>query len=99
MTEQEICKRTEDVIQCLYQNREQEGIVRLGEELLPIYQQMVQEIMHGQEEKSALVHIKLLKELVEAYRVKDMLGMADCLKEHAFVLIESYYRKKDREAG
>lgn len=91
MTEAELCEQTEDTIRCLYQNREQEGFTQVGA-LLPVYQKILQELLQKQGEEQALKHLVMLKELVGAYQVKDILGMADCMSEGAFAIIRSYYQ-------
>lgn len=92
MAGKELLVETEETIYYLYQNREHEAIVKMAE-LLPIYQQMIQVMLVERNDTSAMIYLEMLKKLIENYQARDMLGMADCLSEHAVQMIEYYWRE------
>lgn len=79
MKEEQLVEKTKEAICCLYQNREHEAIA-LVSELLPMYQQQIQDLLTEGENEQAVVLLNAVKELMENYQVQDMLGMADCLE-------------------
>lgn len=91
MDGKELLTATEEAIYCLYQNKEHEAVAQMAE-LLPVYQQMVQEMLMQRNDTSAMIYLNMLKELVESYQAQDMLGMADCLGQYAVRMIEHYSR-------
>lgn len=87
MEKKEIIKKTEQTICMLYQNREIEAIKNVTE-LLPLYQELVQEMYVKQEQERTLAYLQNLKELVECYKEQDMLGMADKLREYLLPMMQ-----------
>lgn len=91
MTEKELIAKVEDTMIKLYQNRELEGLQQV-KDLLPVFQDMIQQILAVQMNQETMGYFTMLKELVAGFQDQNMLGMADCLKQNAFGLIECYYQ-------
>lgn len=89
----ELQATTEIAIQNLYQNKEHEAVEQVTK-LMPVYQQIVQELVIEKNNTDAMPFFYMLKELVECYQMQDMLGMADCLEENALHMIQYYEQSK-----
>ena len=79
----------------MYQNREQEVLEKFGD-VSEKLNQLVNALLstkegNGQEMDSFIIH--MYQTLNQAYRHKDMLGMADCLQKYATLAIELYKMK------
>lgn len=87
---------TENAIRNLYQNKEHEAVEQVAK-LMPIYQEIVQELVVERNDTDAMVFFHMLKELVECFQVQDMLGMADCLEENALRMVQYYEQSKNAQ--
>lgn len=76
-----------DIAIMLYQNREQEGIEKVGE-LLPVLQVMVQQMSKQQIESCGKFALIMIKELLENYQRQNVIGMADCLMEKVELFVQ-----------
>lgn len=88
MQKEEILKRIDETVICLYQNKQKEALNR-AKELMTVFEHMA-EIRAEQKDGSVLQVIRFLKNFIENYNYIDMIGMADCLQEHARRLVEAY---------
>lgn len=94
MDKDTLVHRIDEVSIMLYQNREQEAVEQVAE-LLPVLQQAGKDILRRayktEEEKELDVFIaSVLRELIEGYRNKDMLYLADSLQQKGILLAELY---------
>lgn len=94
MDKDTLVHRIDEVSIMLYQNREQEAVEQVAE-LLPVLQQAGKDILQRanktEEEKELDVFIaSVLRELIEGYRNKDMLYLADSLQQKGILLAELY---------
>ena len=76
-----------DIAIMLYQNREQQGIEKVGELLLTL-QVMVQQMSKQQIETCGNFALIMMKELLENYQRQDVIGMADCLMEKVELFVQ-----------
>lgn len=94
MDKDTLIHKIDEVSIMLYQNREQEAVEQVAE-LLPVLQQagkgILQRAYKTEEEQELDVFIaSILRELIEGYRNKDMLYLADCLQQKGILLAELY---------
>ena len=88
-------KEIESVSIAFYQNREQEGLEKVGA-LLPKLKIVTDALLEvrDEDEQQILFFISMMyQNFNRAYEQKDMLGMADCLQEYA-APIAALYRLK-----
>lgn len=95
MTEKELLEKIGDTIRTLYQNKEIEGLEKV-KELLPVFQNMLQERAAVEVSDEELGCFLMLKELVVNFQEQNMLGMADCLEERAVSFIQYYYQSAEQ---
>lgn len=95
MTEKELLEKIGDTIRTLYQNKEIEGLEKV-KELLPVFQNMLQERAAVEVSDEELSCFLMLKELVVNFQEQNMLGMADCLEEKAVSFIQYYYQSAEQ---
>ena len=91
----ELQEEIDDVSIAFYQNREQEGLEKVGALLskLKIVTDALLEI-RDEDEQQILLYISMMyQNFNRAYGQKDMLGMADCLQEYATSVVELYRLK------
>lgn len=88
MSKKEIICKIDEALEWLYQNKEKKSLQRVAE-LLQFFQNMAEELVD--KDIGGVAHVmNLLKILVENYDHMDMIGMADCLREYAYPLIDTY---------
>lgn len=95
MTEKELLEKIGDTIRTLYQNKEIEGLEKV-KELLPVFQNMLQERAAVEVSNEVLNCFSMLKDLVVNFQEQNMLGMADCLEEKAVSFIQYYYQSAEQ---
>lgn len=78
--EKELLEKTSNAMIALYQNKEIDGL-KMVKELLPIYQNLLQEMVVMGKNEEVLSFFKIVKELVRHFQDQNMIGMADCLDE------------------
>lgn len=96
MNQTELQQKIKMTYYLLYQNKEQEAIQQV-QELLFIFQNMIQQQTREQMELSGNFALIMQQELLENFQNADMLGMADCLKEKALLFTEFYFQTRNRE--
>lgn len=82
-----LLKSIEDTAILLYQNKEHEGVAKVAE-LLPLLQNIIQNMTEEQIKKVGDFAWMMLKELVQNYNCQDMLAMADGLMVKAMLLVQ-----------
>ncbi len=91
----ELQEEIDDVSIAFYQNREQEGLEKVGA-LLPKLKIVTDALLEirDEDEQQILLYISMMyQNFNRAYGQKDMLGMADCLQEYATSVVELYRLK------
>ncbi len=94
MGERTLQEEIDAVSVILYQNREQEALEQIGPlfgKLKAVSDALLQ-TNEDREQIEAFVS-EMYKVLLEAYRQKDLLGMADCLQEKVTLAVELYQIK------
>ena len=92
MDENILQQKIDETVIALYQNREQEAMQQ-AKELLPIFQNMIQNQTSEQVQAAGNFALLMLRELLENYQSQDMIGMADCLLEKAVLFTQFYFQK------
>lgn len=92
MDENILQQKIDETVIALYQNREQEAMQQ-AKELLLIFQNMIQNQTSEQVQAAGNFALLMLRELLENYQSKDMIGMADCLLEKAVLFTQFYFQK------
>lgn len=93
MNGNDVINKIQETIELLYQNHEQKGIAAV-EELLVLFQNMLQNLTEEQTVGCGKFALLMLKELLEAYQNQDVLGMADCLMEKSMIFVQFVYQEK-----
>lgn len=91
----ELQEEIDDVSIAFYQNREEEGLEKVGA-LLPKLKIVTDALLEirDEDEQQILLYISMMyQNFNRAYGQKDMLGMADCLQEYAASVVELYRLK------
>lgn len=88
MNKKEAIAEIDGAIECLYQNREKIAMHRVAN-LLPFFHDIAQNLLE-KEDYRALYAMEMTKKLIENYNHFDMLGMADCLRNDGYDLLEMY---------
>lgn len=92
MCKTEIMEKMQETIKNLYQNREKAALQGVSE-LLLIFQNMLDYFISEENDIISDV-MNMLKKLIDCYNHIDMYGMADCLQEKAYDVIELYFKRK-----
>lgn len=79
----------EKIVIMLYQNHEKNGLENISE-LLSTLQEIIGRIPKNNQEESSAFVIEMLNELVKAYNMKDMIGLADCVKQKVTMFMQYY---------
>ena len=87
-------KQIEHTAILLYQNKEKEGMEQVAELLMEL-QDILQNLTDEQIQNVGNFAVIMLKELMENYNCRDMLGMADCLMMKSTLLIQ-YMEEADK---
>lgn len=88
MQREELIRKTGQTIEELYQNREHEAVQAVTG-LLPMYQEMLQELMDSARTEELVKLLAEIKNLLACYQAQDMLGMADVLHGQIMPLLRS----------
>lgn len=88
MQAKEVLKEIEKTVECLYQNKEREALIK-AEKLLHTFECLAKN--QAKKKDGSVLHvISFIKDFIENYNYTDMIGMADCLLEKGYGLIETY---------
>ena len=85
-------EKIEGTIYLLYQNREAEGMTAV-KEWLRVFQELLSDSEHIQDGEVKRFGILMLRELLDAYRNRDIMEMADCLEEKSSLFIQAYFQE------
>lgn len=87
MTENGLSKKIDDISVLLYQNQEKEAMEEMPA-LIREIQEMAQRIRKKCQDVPEAFVVSTIRELVESYKMRDMLAMADCLQQKALLMVE-----------
>lgn len=82
-----LLNRVNSTAYLLYQNKEVDGITEVGE-LMVVFQKMIKCMSEEQVNEVGQFAVMMMKELMEAYKNQDVLGMADCLMQKATLFVQ-----------
>lgn len=89
MDVQAMFNRIDEISCLLYQNKEEQAFVEVQELLLAL-KEMLQQVTITDDGIKEFCNV-MFGELLDAYKYKDVLALADCLQEKVTLFVEYYY--------